>query len=199
MHPIELRLMFAYIKGTVQRKTEKYIIVLHSDLGYKVFLKESDREKLKVGEEIELHLYHYIKDDTSDLYGFKTLQELEMFELLLSISGIGPKAALGILQLASVDQIKQAVASGDSSILTRVSGVGKKTAERVILELKSKISGLDEISGNNKELQSDMDVIDALVGLGYSQFDAREVLKTIDRNLDVSEKIKKALGILSKH
>jgi Holliday junction DNA helicase RuvA len=131
------------------------------------------------------------------LYGFLTLEELEMFELLISISGIGPKAAIGILTIAEPKTIRAAVLSGDSSILTRVSGVGKKTAERVILELKNRIA---ELPGEDQgTARADSEAIEALVSLGYSATQAREALKSVPEKVkDVSERVREALKFLGK-
>ncbi len=193
--------MIAFIQGKVFKKSAKSLILLNQGIGYYIFLKESELEKIVLGEEIEFFIHQYIREDANVLYGFRTFPELEMFELLLSISGIGPKAGLGILNLADVSQIRKSILLGDSSLLTRVSGVGKKIAERVVLELKNKIGNLtaeEQQQPSFSEINAQMDAIDALVALGYSQTQARETLSTLDVSLSTEEKIKQALKQLGR-
>ncbi len=191
--------MIAFLQGTIFKKSVKALILLNQGVGYTIFVKESELEKISLGENMEFFIHHYLREDTNALYGFRSFEELEMFELLISISGIGPKAGLGILNLASVEQIRTSIISGDSSLLTKVSGVGKKIAERVILELKNKISLLPPTDdATNSTFQGDMDFLDALGALGYSQTQAREALLKLDASLSTEEKIKKALSILAR-
>ena len=156
----------------------------------------------KTDDEVEFFTYLNVREDALTLYGFTNYQELELFEHLISISGIGPKAGLGILSLADPETIKVAIAKGDSSILTRVSGIGKKTAERVVLELRNKFSSLqsDEVlQEKSKEINDHADVIEALVGLGYSSSEAKKALVNVSAEIkDVSERIKMALKELGK-
>jgi Holliday junction DNA helicase RuvA len=136
-----------------------------------------------------------VREDILDLYGFLDKKDLEFFEMLISISGIGPKGALNILSVASIETLKKAITNEESSILTKVSGIGQKTAEKIILELKSKVSGeyMDEKGGASGE------TIDALVSLGYRLQEAREALKKVPDDVkEVGAKIKYALKLLSK-
>jgi Holliday junction DNA helicase RuvA len=166
-------------------------------VGYKIFVTDFAMGKIAGKEEVELYTHTYVREDTLSLYGFLSLDELEMFELLISISGIGPKAGIGILSIAEPKTIRTAVISGDSSILTRVSGVGKKTAERVILELKNRIA---ELPGEDQgAARADSEAIEALTSLGYSVSQAREALKNVPEKIkDVSERVKEALKRLGK-
>lgn len=191
--------MISYLKGKIILKKEKFIIISTGNVGYKVFVLSSFGE---VGEEIELFTYLNVREDSLALYGFAGYKELELFELLISISGIGPKAGMGILALADPETIKIAIARGDSSILTRVSGIGKKTAERVILELKNKfsVSDVENIEGKTREIGNHSDALDALVSLGYSPNDAKKALANLPPEVkDVGEKIKKALKELGRN
>ena len=192
--------MIAKIKGKIELLKENYAIIGVAGLGYKVHLTSYALGKIAGQEEVELYTYTHVREDILALYGFLSLTELEMFELLISISGIGPKAALGILTIASVDAIRMAVLNEDTSILTKVSGVGKKTAERVILELKSKIAKLPAGTGVGVEkISSDSEVLEALVGMGYSSFEAREAVKNLPKDLkDVSAKLTWALRAMKK-
>lgn len=187
--------MIAKIKGKIEQLKDNYVIIDVGGLGYKVFLTSYATGKIAGQENAELFTYTHVREDVLALYGFLTQEELEMFELLISISGIGPKAALGILTIASVDAIRMAVLNEDTSILTKVSGVGKKTAERVILELKSKVAKLPAGSGAGAEkVSSDSELLEALVGMGYSSFEAREAVKNLPKDLkDISAKLKWAL------
>ena len=191
--------MIAYLKGKIIFKNENFIILLSGGVGYKVFMLSCQN---KTDDEAEFFTYLNVREDALTLYGFTNYQELELFEHLISISGIGPKAGLGILSLADPETIKVAIAKGDSSILTRVSGIGKKTAERVVLELRNKFSSLqsDEVlQEKSKEINDHADVIEALVGLGYSSSEAKKALVNVSAEIkDVSERIKMALKELGK-
>lgn len=190
--------MISYLKGKIILKKEKFIIISTGNVGYKVFVISSHGE---AGEEIELFTYLNVREDLLALYGFAEYKELELFELLISVTGIGPKAGMGILALADPETIKIAIAKGDSGILTRVSGIGKKTAERVILELGNKftISDVENMEDKTKEIGNHSDALDALVSLGYSPNDAKKALANISPEIkDVGEKIKTALKELGK-
>jgi Holliday junction DNA helicase RuvA len=189
--------MIAKIKGKIAYMRDHYVVVDVTGVGYKIFVTDFAAGKMAGKEEVELFTHTYVREDTLSLYGFLALEELEMFELLISISGIGPKAAIGILSIAEPKTIRAAVISGDSSILTRVSGVGKKTAERVILELKNRIA---ELPGEEyKTAAADSEAIEALTSLGYSASQAREALKAVPESVkDVSERVRAALKRLGR-
>src|SRR3989339_615139 len=184
--------MIAKITGKIAFFRDNYVVVDVSGVGYKIFVTDFTMGKIAGKEELELYTHTYVREDTLSLYGFLTLDELEMFELLISISGIGPKAAIGILSIAEPKTIRAAVISGDSSILTRVSGVGRKTAERVILELKNRIA---ELPGEDQgAAKADSEAIEALVSLGYTPTQSRESLKTVPKEIKgVSERVRAAL------
>jgi Holliday junction DNA helicase RuvA len=189
--------MISKIKGTIEYIRDSYAVVDVNGIGYKVFSTPYVLGKISGNKDIDFFIHTYVREDILALYGFLTLEELEMFELLISISGIGPKAAMGILSIADAKTIRTAILNEDPSVLTKVSGVGKKTAERVILELKNKISGLSE--GEKKEVMADSDALEALIGMGYSVNEARESLKLIPVDIkDVGERVKLALKNLGK-
>ncbi len=189
--------MIAKIKGKIEYIKDNYVIIDVNGVGYKIFATPYTLGKIAGKEEIAFFVHTYVREDTLALYGFLTLEELEMFELLISISGIGPKASLGILTVATPKTIKTAILNEDSSILTRVSGVGKKTAERVILELGNKIADMSE--SEKEGAVSNMDAIEALVSMGYSAAEAREALKLVPKDIqDVGARIKMALKNLGK-
>ena len=191
--------MISYLKGKILVKSDRGITVVNNGMGYEVFVVDKLLEKVKIGDEIELYTYLKHSEDNMSLYGFKGKDELEFFKLLISISGVGPKSALGVLEVAKLADIKKAILRDDASILYKVSGVGKKTAERIVVELKNK---LDKMPVSDKDINlSDVDTeaFDALIGLGYSQGDAREALKQVPETIEkMEEKIKLALKYLSK-
>jgi len=190
--------MISYIEGKIIFRGEKFIIIKTGGIGFRVFvLPDLDLEK----EEIKLFTYLNVKEDALTLYGFLNYKELELFELLISISGIGPKAGLGLLSLADPETIKVAIVKNDASVLTRVSGIGKKTAERVILELKNKIliSDLGDLENKSKEISEHSDAIDALVSLGYNTNEAKNALSKISLEIkDVGERVRMALREMGK-
>ncbi len=192
--------MLAYIEGKLIKKTNNALIVKLNGLGYRVFIKEKDLLSLRLNEDISLCLYHHIKEDGSDLYGFLTWKEQEMFSILLSVSGVGPKSALAVLSMATIDDISQAVIAGESEMLTKVAGIGKKTAARLVLELKNKLDSFSDGENLNLEKQSfSSDELDALMSLGYTLIEAREALSLVDKEIiDSGEKIKAALKIIGK-
>ncbi len=190
--------MISHIKGKIILKKDKFIVVSTGSIGYKIFTLSISKE---VGEDVEFFTYLNVREDELTLYGFPNYEDLELFESLISVSGIGPKTALGVLSLADSRTVKIAIAREDSSILTRVSGIGKKTAERIILELKNKftISDVDRSEEKGKEISDHSDAFEALISLGYSSFQAKKALSEIPPEIkDVGERIKMALKELGK-
>lgn len=187
--------MISYLKGKIKNKGQGFVILDVRDVGYKIFVDLTKYVELDIAQEVEFYTHHHIKEDASDLYGFKAMEELEMFQLLLSISGIGPKSALGVIAIASVSDLKDSIARGDSSLLTKVSGIGKKTAERVVLELREKVKKVITDSGAVvTDTSSSGDEIDALIALGYSMQQARDALKGVAPDIkDSGERIREAL------
>lgn len=187
--------MISYLAGKIIHKSQKYIIVKVGGIGYQVFLNPVVQTELIAGQELALFIHEQIREDAIDLYGFRSPVELDMFELLLSISGIGPKSALGIMAIATVEDLKETIARGDPSLLTKVSGIGRKTAERVILELREKVCQISvkgEASVSGAVVSGDE--IDALMALGYTLAQAREALRRVDPALkDSGERIRQAL------
>lgn len=189
--------MIAKLTGKIEYFKDNWIIVDVSGVGYKVYLTDFTLGKTAGLGEGCFYIYTYVREDILALYGFLNLEEKEMFELLISISGIGPKAALGILSVAEPASIRAAILNNDSSILTKVSGVGKKTAERVILELQNKVA--DMPLGERSNIVSDTEAIEALMAMGYSAIQSREALKAVPEDLkSVEEKIKFALRQMAK-
>jgi len=189
--------MIAKLRGKIEYLRDNYAVVDTGNIGYKVFVSAYTFGKVASLEEVDFYIHTYVREDILALYGFLTLEELEMFELLIGISGIGPKAAMGILSIADPKTIRTAILNEDASILTKVSGVGKKTAERVILELKNKIA--DMSSSERDEVIADSDALEALTFMGYSVSESREALKLVPVDIkDVGERVKLALKNLGK-
>jgi Holliday junction DNA helicase RuvA len=192
--------MIAYLRGTVINKINNYFILELNNIGYAVYAAENFLNNLRVGSETEVYIHHHVREEADDLYGFPSLEEFELFELLLSVSGVGPKSALGVLAMATALDIKEAIIRGDADLLTKVAGIGKKTAERVVLELKTKVLRISggALTINNYNSGVSSDEIDALMSLGYSLSEARSALNAvdsviIDSGLRVKEALKKML------
>ena len=203
--------MLAYIKGILEIKTKGYIVVETGGLGYKIFMPESTIANTgNIGDKVQIYTFMRVREDDVSLYGFLTNEELRMFELLLSVSGIGAKGALGILSNITPSQFALAVISNDVAILKKVPGIGPKTAQRAILELKDKLKKEQEISIAEGEETSNIEqvikedekvseAISALQVLGYSKREIVEALQTIEvTSLSVEDIIKKGLSNLAK-
>lgn len=186
--------MIGHLKGTVISQDLKSVILDVSGVGYKVFTNTASLPSKKEPP-LEMWTYLAVRENALDLYGFATKEELDFFELLITVSGIGPKSAMGILTIASIQNLKHAISTGDTSHLTKVSGVGKKNAEKIVMELKDKLGSFSAESGHYSS--GDMDALEALKSLGYGEREAREALKKVTDAKDAGEKVKKALKILS--
>lgn len=184
--------MIAKLTGKVAHLDLKYLIIDIHGVGYKVFATTETLEKAgEIGEEISLWIHHVIREDTSDLFGFPTRESIGLFELLIGISGVGPKTALGILNVTTLDTIREAVETGDISYLTKISGIGKKMAEKMIIELRDKLGTPDEtyISGSLKDGAL---AIEALKSLGYSERESRDAVKKLGKEITSTQDIVKA-------
>jgi Holliday junction DNA helicase RuvA len=186
--------MIAHLTGRIMRTHAHGVVLSVGGVGYDVVVSAYTLGKIAGNtEEVSLFIHTHVREDILALYGFLDEAELQMFKLLISVSGVGPKAALGILSVADVGTISSSVLQKDISILTKVSGVGKRMAEKVIVELQNKVDHL--VGGEAKDYTSgDGDVIDALVSMGYSVSEARDALKGVPEDVaDTSEKIRLAL------
>lgn len=190
--------MISHLKGQVTHLDLKYAVIDVGGIGYKISVTTPTLEYLSHHKEsVSVWTYLAVREDALDLYGFISKDELEFFELLLTISGIGPKSALGILNTASIDTIKDAIFEDDPSYLTKVSGIGKKNAEKIVRELQDKI-GIAPASDSSlglKQKESSM-AIEALISLGYSTEEARDAIKKVDKSLTTENQVKQALKIL---
>lgn len=182
--------MIGYLKGTIVGHKKDGLILLCNDVGYRVFTTTELRLK-DVGTTLSLFTYLAVRETALDLYGFPSEAELSMFELLLTVSGIGPRSALATLDTSGIPSLKRAILAQDPALLTKTTGVGKKTAEKIVLELKGKIEEDGEVFTSGRE---NMEAIDALVALGYSERSAREAIEQLpDKSLSSKDLIKQAL------
>ena len=191
--------MIAQLLGTVTYKSVRFVVLDVHGVGYKVFAGIDTLEKLHVSDKpVRLWTHQVVREDALDLYGFLTEEDLGFFELLISISGIGPKSALTILSTATIPTIKKAVAASDGLYLSKVSGIGRKTAEKIVLELKNKLHSTEEERA--EALRDEGDALEALMSIGYGEREAREALKKVSKDVtDTAERIKQVIKVLGKN
>lgn len=189
--------MIASIYGKIEDTGDKYVVIETNGLSYKIFVPRSVLEKIKIGDTTKFFTRLYLRETTQDIYGFLDKKELNLFEQLISVSGVGPSHALNILSIAPSDAIAAAIIKSDTKFLTQIPGVGRKTGEKIIIELKEKLlkTGLSP----RAHILSDGDAVDALVALGYSQTQARSALSEVsEKTTTLEDRIKDALKNLSK-
>lgn len=199
--------MFAYINGKIADKSTNYVVIDNNGIGYKIFMSQSAIDKMQeIGKMQKVYTYYYVREDNISLYGFLSNEELRMFELLLSVSGIGAKSAIQILSSITPSAFALAVITNDVSKIVKIPGIGKKTAERMILELKDKLKTEQAVTKNVEvreaicEDEKDTEAIAALQVLGYTRKEIEKVIEKIEiQNSSVEEIIRKALAILGKN
>ena len=209
--------MLAYIKGKLEMKMTGYVVIDVGGLGYKIFMSEAGSEKLgNIGDLVKVHTYYRVREDDVSIYGFNTLEELKMFELLLGVSGVGARTALAMLETCSPSEFAMAVVTEDVKVLTEIPGIGPKSAKRIILELKDKIKKEEQIqeltnASNTINVKTKMqqaiekeskitEAIAALQVLGYNKREIEKAFETIanKEEMTTEDLIKKGLTILSK-
>jgi len=192
--------MISHLEGTIIFKGERFAVVSAGGVGYKVHLApETLRSIPPQGEVIKLWTHLHVRETDMELYGFFTYAEMQFFEVLIGVSGVGPKSAIGILGIAPLDTLKRAIAAGETTYLTKVSGIGKRMAEKIILELRDKLGGAAMSEGMRADLQADTDVLDALIAMGYSQNDARHAVSRVPADITgIKERLGEALKALGK-
>ena len=192
--------MIARIEGIIVYITDKFLIVDVSGVGYKISVTTETINSSALGEHSSFWIHTAVRENSIDLYGFKTTNEMSFFELLLEVSGIGPRSALSILAVASIDTLKRAIATGDTSYLNKVSGIGKKTAEKIIIELRDKLKDYKNEDDTPEILREESDILEALKSLGYSQNEARNAIKQVPSAIiGTNARIKEALKMLGKN
>ena len=200
--------MFAYIKGSLEGKANNYVVIDVSGIGYKIFMSETAIENLgEIGDNVKVYTHYHVREDEISLYGFLTNEELRMFELLISVSGVGAKSAISMLSNISPSSFALAVISNDTTKLVKIPGIGAKTAARIVLELKDKLKTEETInnSKSNKEIKEAIkednkvsEAISALQVLGYNKKEIEKAFEILDTDiLSVEDLIRKGLTILS--
>lgn len=194
-----IKTMISKITGKITHSDINFVVIDVGGVGYKVFVCEETLDQIrKIGNETEkdINLWTHlaVRENSMDLYGFETKENLELFEMLISVSGIGPKSGLNILNIASPDSLRSAVISGDTQYLTKVSGIGKKNAQKIILELKDKLGEAE--TGGFEKIKEETEAVEALKSLGYSSRESREALRQVQEAGTTQEKIREALKIL---
>lgn len=201
--------MYAYIKGELAELNTDHIVIEAGGIGYQVFISLQTFDYLpSVGENLKIYTYLYLREDAMILYGFLTKDDLELFKLLISVSGIGPKGGLAILSTLEADDLRFAILSGDAKAISKAPGVGGKTAQRVILELKDKLSLEDAFEAKTEHVQKNVaaaggsvknDAVMALTALGYSSTESLKAVSAVEitEDMDVEEVLKAALKHLS--
>lgn len=188
--------MIRTLSGTLRYKDLNTVVVDVGGVGYKVLVTTETALEVTLSSPIFLWTHLAVRETSLELFGFLDKETLDAFELLITISGIGPKTALGILNVASPATLRQAVASADTSYLTRVSGIGKKNAEKIVMELKDKLKTTSE--DRTVDGRSEGDALEALVSLGYTERDARDALKKVPKEITgASERVKAGLKLLA--
>lgn len=189
--------MIAHVSGTLAEKFLSSLVIDVGGVGYEVHVSALDYDAVSLNEPVKLYTHHHIREQDQSLFGFSSLSAKRLFELLISVQGIGPKAALAILGLAPSEQVRSAIANGDTSFIQKASGVGKRSAERVIVDLKDKVglpSGAYELSGKTTAvLVPQDDALDALMALGFNLAHASEALQGIDADLPTEDRVRQAL------
>jgi Holliday junction DNA helicase RuvA len=195
--------MIATLKGTVSEKLVDIVVLDVSGVGYGLLVPNDEYGSLKIGEEAKLYIYEHIREQSHDLFGFLTLETKQLFETLLDVNGVGPKMALNMLSIGSGEALRQAIAAGDVAFIQQASGVGKRLAERVVVELKDKVGliGVDLQSTGLLQAEAQLlsdEAVEALVALGYTAVDANKALQTIDPSLATKDRVKQALKEVSR-
>jgi Holliday junction DNA helicase RuvA len=192
--------MISFIKGEVVRKGLDHLIISNNDIGYFINTSLSTLKLLNEGDRACIYTYMHIREDVLALYGFCSVEEIEMFKKLISVNGVGPKAGLAVLSTYDVNSIKEIILKDDSVRMSKVPGIGKKTAGKILLELKDKVGSLEELgkSESKETVTSDegeeSDVINALVSLGFTSFEAKKAIEKLDiKGKSENDIIKEAL------
>lgn len=188
--------MIAHISGKIAEKFNGSIIVDVSGVGYEVIVPQYEYDKAMLDNSIKLYTYHHIREQSQELFGFSSLAAKKIFELLITVQGIGPKAGIAIMSLGDYEQVRNAIANEDSEYIQKANGVGKKSAERVIVDLKDKVGIATSYNAEEEKANGDIsgdEALEALVALGFNLKDAILSLKDIPEDLPVSERVKIAL------
>lgn len=191
--------MIAHLYGTITEKLESSIIIDVHGVGYEVSITSPDAEKSQLDDQIKLYTYHAVRENGEELYGFSSLAAKRMFEMLISVNGVGPKAAMNILSLGTPEEVRNAIANADSVFVAKASGVGKKSAERIIVDLRDRVGAPSHYGATETKFTITANVgpadeaLDALIALGFPLKEATAALEKVDPSLSVEDRIREAL------
>lgn len=192
--------MIAYVRGQVIEKTTNTVVIDVAGVGYEIFTTTRDAEAAQINADCKFYTYHAVKENSEDLYGFSSLAAKRLFEMLITVQGIGPKAALAILSLADTETIRNAIATADAAFIAKASGVGKKSAERITVDLRDKVGLPSRISPDQPgapslaaPVSAGDEALDALIALGFNMADATAFLSDVPTDLPTSERVRLAL------
>ena len=189
--------MIAHVFGKVAEKFNGSLVIDVHGVGYEVSVATNDFDAVILDQEVKFYTYHHVREQSEELFGFSSLAAKKLFEMLITVQGVGPKAALSILSLGDAEQVRNAIANADSGFVQKATGVGKKTAERVVVDLSDKV-GLPTHYGRAEtplqtELNTSDEALEALMALGYTLADATKALEDVDINLPTSQRVTEAL------
>lgn len=189
--------MIAHVFGKVTEKFNGSLVIDVHGVGYEVSVATNDFDAVILDQEVKFYTYHHVREQSEELFGFSSLAAKKLFEMLITVQGVGPKAALAILSLGDAEQVRNAIANADSGFVQKATGVGKKTAERVVVDLSDKV-GLPTHYGRTEtplqtELNTSDEALEALMALGYTLADATKALENVDINLPTSQRVTEAL------
>lgn len=189
--------MIAHLRGKIEEKFGNFLTIDVNGVGYEIAVPTPDFEAVNLGEEKKFYTHHAVRENAEDLYGFSSLAAKKIFELLISVQGIGPKAAIAILSLAEAEEVRNAIANADTAFISKASGVGKKSAERVIVDLRDKVGipshyGATETKFATVQPAND-EALDALIALGFPLKEATAALEKVDLSLPTEERVRLAL------
>ena len=189
--------MIAHVFGKVAEKFNGSLVIDVHGVGYEVSVATNDFDVVILDQEVKFYTYHHVREQSEELFGFSSLAAKKLFEMLITVQGVGPKAALAILSLGDAEQVRNAIANADSSFVQKATGVGKKTAERVVVDLSDKV-GLPTHYGRAEaplqtELNTSDEALEALMALGYTLADATKALENVDANLPTAQRVTEAL------
>lgn len=190
--------MIGYLSGRIELKDAPFILLDVNGVGYKVFVSPNHFTALKIGDKVKMFTYTHVRDDVLDLYGFSDFLDLKLFEYLIGVSGVGPKTAIGIFSFGTRPEVIEAILKGDVEFFTRVPRLGRKNAQKIIIELRNKFGeGADLDLSEGPSVDKD-EVMLALKSFGFSPSEVRSAMKSLDKGLSVEEKIKQALKYLGR-
>lgn len=191
--------MIAHLVGTITEKFQNSVILDVHGVGYELIIAAPDAEKITLGSEVKFYTYHAIRENSEELYGFSSLAAKKLFQMLISVSSVGPKAAMAILSLGTAEEVRNAIANTDAAFIAKAAGVGKKSAERVIVDLRDKVGAPSHYGATETKFSvstaigPEDEALDALIALGFPLKEASAALSGVDPALSTEERIRLAL------